>query len=68
MKLTKKWFERYGAIYEMDGEHKFRYEIVTQYYVFMGFGADTKREALESMYELLTKSMWDEVTEIEEEK
>lgn len=67
MKLTKKWFERYGAIYEMN-DTRFRYEVVSQYYVFMGFAANTKQEALESMYESLSKSFWDEVEGIELEK
>lgn len=68
MRLTKEWFERYGTIYEMHTRHKFHFEIVSQYYVFMGLGADTRMEALGFMYKSLSKSMWDEVTEVEGEK
>jgi hypothetical protein len=68
MKLTKKWFERYGSVYEMNERQEFRFEVVSQYYVFMGFHADTRAEALEFMYTSLSKSVWDEVEMVELEK
>ncbi len=66
MILTEEWFARYGELYNTHDRDGFHFEVMSEYYVFLNHvRTDTYEEALELMYDSLSRTMWEEVLEVE---